>query len=51
MQAFLISLVSVLVGSALAGATIVGLVDSQTAAPDKSPADVNNATVNYGNTE
>jgi hypothetical protein len=50
-QAFLISLVSVLVGSALAGATVVGLVNSQTAAPGTSPADVSNPTVSYGNTK
>lgn len=51
MQAFLISLVSVLAGGALAGATVVGLVNSQTAAPAQSPADVSNPTVTYGSTD
>ena len=51
MQAFLIGVVSVVVGGGLAGATLVGLVDSQTAGPDKSPADVSNPTVSYGNTK
>lgn len=51
MQAILISFVSVLVGGTLAGATVVGLVNSQTAAPSKSPADVSNPTVSYGSTQ
>lgn len=50
MQAFLVSLVSVVVGGALAGATVVGLVDSQTAPPDKSPANVSNPVLDYGST-
>jgi hypothetical protein len=49
-QAFLIAFVSVLVGGGLAGATVVGLVDSQTAPPDKSPADVSNPVLDYGTT-
>ncbi|MBZ5736876.1 hypothetical protein [Nocardioides mangrovi] len=51
MQAFLIGIVSIVVGGGLAGATFVGLVNSQTAAPDKSPADVNAPAVDYGNTK
>jgi hypothetical protein len=50
-QAFLIGAVSMVVGGALAGATFVGLVNSQTAGPDKSPADVNAPTVDYGATK
>ncbi|MEP9365491.1 hypothetical protein ABLE68_21160 [Nocardioides sp. CN2-186] len=48
MQAILITMVSLVVGGALAGATVVGLVNSQTAAPDKSPIDSSNVTLDYG---
>lgn len=48
MQAFLIAFVSVLVGGGLAGATVVGLVNSQTAPPEKSPANVSNPVLDYG---
>ena len=51
MQAFLIAAVSVLVGGGLAGATIIGLVNSQTAAPSQSPGDASNPTLVYGETE
>jgi hypothetical protein len=50
-QAFLITFASVVVGGALAGATVVGLVNSQTAPPDKSPANVSNPTLDYGSTQ
>lgn len=48
MQAFVIAFVSVLVGGGLAGATVVGLVNSQTAPPAESPANVSNPVLDYG---
>lgn len=39
---------SVLIGGAVASATIVGVVSSQTAAPDKSPASVSQPIIEYG---
>ena len=48
MQAFLIVLGSVIVGGGLAGATIVGLVNSQTSSPSKSPTSVDNPVIQYG---
>jgi L-lactate permease len=39
---------SVLVGGAVATATIVGVVQSQTAAPDKAPNSVSSPAVDYG---
>ncbi len=50
MQALMIAFASVLVGGGLAGATIVGLVNSQTAPPAQSPASVNNPVLEYGTT-
>lgn len=50
MQAFLVSLLSVVVGGTLAGATVVGLVKSQTAPPEKSPANVSQPVIEYGST-
>jgi hypothetical protein len=50
-QAFLITCASVLVGGGLAGATIIGIVNSQTATPSKSPADSTNPTLVYGETQ
>jgi hypothetical protein len=49
-QGFMIAFVSVLVGGGLAGATVVGLVDSQTAPPEKSPASVSDPVLEYGTT-
>lgn len=39
---------SMIVGGAVAAATIVGVVQSQTARPDVSPTSVNAPVVNYG---
>lgn len=39
---------SLVVGAAVAGATIFGLVSSQTSGPDQSPANVNHPVVQYG---
>ena len=50
-QAFLITFASVVVGGGLAGATVVGLVNSQTAPPDRSPANVSNPVLEYGSTQ
>lgn len=48
MQTILIGFVSLLVGGGLAGAAIVGLVDSQTSPPSESPANVNSPVLDYG---
>jgi Protein of unknown function (DUF2613) len=39
---------ALVVGAALAGATVFGVVSSQTGAPDKSPTSVNAPVVDYG---
>ena len=39
---------SLIVGAVVAGATIVGVVHSQTGAPDQSPASVTNPLIDYG---
>lgn len=42
---------AIIVGAALAAATVVGLVSSQTGSPDRSPADVTKpAVIDYGTT-
>ena len=51
MQAIIITFASVLVGGGLAGATVVGLVNSRTAPPKDSPANVSNPVLEYGATE
>ena len=51
MQALLITFASIVVGGGLAGATVVGLVNSQTAPPEDSPANVSNPVLEYGTTE
>ena len=50
MQSVLVTLVSLAVSGALAGVTVIGLVDSQSASPDRSSTDLS-STVNYGTTE
>jgi hypothetical protein len=49
-QSLLIAIVSVLVGGGLAGATLVGLVNSQTSAPSHSPGNSNQSILDaeYG---
>ena len=39
---------SIAVGGAIGAATLVGLVNSQTAAPSESPASVEAAAIDYG---
>jgi hypothetical protein len=39
---------ALLLGSAVAGATVFGLVSSQTSAPAQSPANVNQPVIQYG---
>jgi hypothetical protein len=39
---------ALLLGSAVAGATVFGLVSSQTAGPAQSPANVNQPVIQYG---
>ena len=43
-------IVSLLVGGALATATVFGLVSSQTGAPEKSPGNAISPVINYGST-
>jgi len=48
-MAFIAGIVgSVLIGGAVATATIVGVVHQQTAAPDQSPTSVNAPVIQYG---
>ncbi len=42
------TIVSIVVGGTVATVTVVGLVSSQTAAPDKSPVSVNSPAIDYG---
>jgi hypothetical protein len=50
-QSVIVSVVSVVVGGSLAGATMVGLVKSETDPPSKSPVDSSQeATFEYGST-
>jgi hypothetical protein len=39
---------ALVLGSAVAGATVFGLVSTQTAAPENSPTNVEQPTVDYG---
>jgi hypothetical protein len=48
MGAILGTIGSILVGGAVAAATIVGVVQSNTAKPDVSPTSVNAPVVDYG---
>ena len=40
--------VAVIVGGTIGAVTVVGVVNSQTAAPDKSPTSVNSPAIEYG---
>lgn len=42
------TIISVLAGGAVAAATIVGVVQTQTAPPEKSPVDVHSVSIEYG---
>jgi hypothetical protein len=45
------AIASVVAGGALAAASVVGLISSQTGAPDRSPTDVSKpAVIDYGTT-
>ena len=50
MKLLLSTIVSVVVGAAAASATVVSLVNTQTAAPETSPASVSQGDVAYGAT-
>lgn len=39
---------SIIVGGVVATVTVVGVVNSQTSAPEESPGDVHNISVEYG---
>ncbi|WP_395658790.1 hypothetical protein [Nocardioides sp.] len=51
LRVILITMASVTGGAVIGGATIVGLVNAQTAPPDQSPASVSNPTLDYGSTQ
>lgn len=42
------TVIAVVAGGAIATVTVLGVVSSQTAAPDKSPVSVNAPAINYG---
>jgi hypothetical protein len=42
------TIAAMVVGGSVAAVTVVGLVNSQTAAPDQSPASVNSPAIEYG---
>lgn len=42
------AIISAVVGAALAGATLVGIVSSQTALPDRNPVNAEEPEINYG---
>jgi hypothetical protein len=44
----LATIVSVVVGGAVAAATTVGVINASTGTPEKSPVDVNEVSVEYG---
>lgn len=44
-------LASLLAGVALAGATVFGLVSSQTGTPENSPANAERPVIDYGSTQ
>lgn len=48
MGAIFSTIAAMLVGGTVATFTVVGVVDSQTAAPDNSPVSVNAPAIEYG---
>ena len=48
MGAILNTIAAMVVGGAVAAVTIVGVVGSQTAAPEESPTNVNAPVIEYG---
>ncbi|GEP37213.1 hypothetical protein NPS01_08760 [Nocardioides psychrotolerans] len=48
MGTILTTIGALVLGGVVAAATIVGVVSSQTAAPDKSPTNVNAPVIEYG---
>lgn len=48
MSSFIAPIVSILAGGAIATATVVGVISSQTAEPDTSPANVEAPFIDYG---
>jgi hypothetical protein len=46
--ALITTIAAMIVGGAVASATVFGLVSSQTANPDKSPVSVNSPAIEYG---
>lgn len=42
------AIISAVVGAALASATLVGLVSSQTAGPEQNPVDASQPAIDYG---
>lgn len=50
MNNYLAPIISVVTGGALATASVMGLISSQTAAPSKSPANAEAPAFDYGTT-
>jgi hypothetical protein len=50
MGSIIAPIVSLVVGGGLAVATLMGVVTSQTSAPEQSPGTINNPEFNYGTT-
>lgn len=50
-NSFIGGLVALLAGGTLAGATVFGLVSTQTGGPEQSPVDAEQPFVDYGSTE
>jgi hypothetical protein len=48
MGSILTTIGALVLGGVVGTATIIGVVNSQTAAPDKSPANVNSPVIEYG---
>lgn len=48
MGSILSTVAAMIVGGTVAAVTVVGVVTTQTAAPDKSPANVNSPVLPYG---
>lgn len=51
MGSFVAPIVSCVVGGGLAIATLMGVITSQTSAPDQSPGTIESPDFNYGATE
>lgn len=51
MNSILAAVAALVVGGGIAGATVFGLVSSQTSAPSQSPGNAENPVIQYGSTD